>query len=319
MTSADQALPDPLEYVPCNLCGEDDADIVYPCTRMGTVVIGADEFQSSGDEPLADAMVRCRRCGLEYVTPRLNPAIVLEGYINAIDETFVSQAKGREITFARCLDIVAKHWGKAPGRILDVGTANGSFLKVARDAGWQVSGCEPNEWMERWCREHYDIDIVSGTIFDGRYGNNEFDIVTLWDVLEHTADPAAVLKECRRILKPGGLLFVNYPDIGAWISRTMGRKWVFLLSVHYYYFTRKTIRKILDKTGFEVKAIQPHFQTLELDYILFRASAYVAVIAKPLRSLCRAIGLGRWYVPYWVGQTLAVASKRDSRQGARQD
>src|SRR5207249_512598 len=125
-----------LEHVPCNLCGADNPVVIFPSRRTGEVKVGADEFRSSGDESLEDPLVRCGRCGLEYVTPRLNAAVVLEGYANSVDETFVSQAAAREQTFGRCLRIVQKFWRKPPGRILDVGTANGSFLKVAKDAGW---------------------------------------------------------------------------------------------------------------------------------------------------------------------------------------
>ena len=103
--------------------------------------------------------------------------------------------------------------------MLDVGTANGSFLKVAKDAGWDVAGCEPNLWMTEWCRKNYGITVTAGTLFDGHYRDEEFDIITFWDVLEHTADPMKNLQECMRILRPGGLLVLNYPDIGAWISR----------------------------------------------------------------------------------------------------
>ena len=298
-----------LEHVACNLCGADDPETIYPSQRQSRVELSPDEFRSSGDEPLHDPLVRCRRCGLQYVTPRLNSAVVIDGYANAVDETFVSQAAGRERTFFRCLDVVQKVWRKPPGRILDIGAANGSFLKVARDAGWEVSGCEPNRWMVEWCRQNYDLVLTAGTVFDGKYASASFDVVTLWDVLEHTPDPMAVLQECQRLLLPGGLLVVNYPDIGSLVARAMGRKWVFLLSIHYFYFTPTTIRRALHEVDMRPLIIKRHFQTLELDYILFRATPYAGVIAKTLRKLVNALRLGRQFVPYWVGQTLVIAQK----------
>lgn len=298
-----------LEHVACNLCGANDPLTILPSQRDGHVEISANEFRSSGDEPLVDPLVKCRQCGLEYVTPRLNHSVVLEGYAAAVDETFVSQAKARERTFARCLATVQSVWRKPPGRLLDVGTANGSFLKVARDAGWEVAGCEPNRWMGEWCRKNYGIPVTSGTVFDGHFSDESFDVVTLWDVLEHTPDPMTVLRECRRVLKSGGLLVVNYPDIGSWIARSMGRRWVFLLSIHYYYFTRRTIREALRRAQLEPLRIKPHFQSLEFEYILHRATPYAAFVAKPMRRLVIAVGAGKWQVPYWVGQTLVISRK----------
>jgi len=296
-----------LERVPCNMCGADETVLLYPSARGSEIELKHGEFRSSGDEPLQDPLVRCGLCGLIYVNPRINSNIVMNEYISSVDETFVSQSIGREKTFKRCLKIMQKAWDRSPGRILDVGTANGSFLRVAKDAGWAVSGCEPNKWMCRWCRENYGIRIDEGTLFDVRYQEKNFDVVTLWDVLEHTPDPMAVLRKCARLLRPGGLLVVNYPDIGSWIAHLMGRRWVFLLSVHYFYFTRKTIRLALTKAGFRVVRIKPHFQTLELDYILFRAIPYVGLAGKAVRSLVRFTGLEKIQIPYWMGQTLVIA------------
>jgi 2-polyprenyl-3-methyl-5-hydroxy-6-metoxy-1,4-benzoquinol methylase len=299
-----------LQSVVCNLCGADDAKVIYPSQRHGEAKVGTDEFRSSGDEPLIDPLVHCCRCGLKYVTPRLNPTTVLEGYAAAVDETFVSQAKARERTFTRCLDIMQALLGQRPGRLLDIGTANGSFLKVARDAGWDVAGCEPNRWMVEWCRRNYGIPVTAGTIFDGHYASESFDVITLWDVLEHTPDPMAVLRECHRLLKDGGLVVVNYPDIDSWIARVMGRKWVFLLSVHYYYFTPKTVRRALEQAALRPLKFKAHFQSLEFDYILQRATPYAPFLAQPLRRLVNALGLGKMDVPYWMGQTLVIARKQ---------
>jgi len=302
---------DQFETITCNICGSDHSTVIFPSARKeGGAKSG--EFRSSGDEPLADPLVRCTSCGFMYVNPRLKPGLVLDGYKSAVDEVFVSQAASRVRTFRRCLRIVQGAWGKAPGKILDVGTANGSFLKAARDAGWEVSGCEPSAWMGEWCRKNYGIDITPGTIFDIAAPNGSFDVITLWDVIEHTPDPKTVLERCSRLLKKGGLLAVNYPDAGSWITRLMGRKWVFYLSVHYFYYTRKTMRLALEKAGFEVLKMRPHFQSLELDYILFRASAYVGALAKVPRAVFARLGLGGLQVPYWIGQTMVIARKKQT-------
>lgn len=298
-----------LEDVHCNLCGANDPLVIYPGASNGAGDVDLQQFRSSGDEPLREPLVRCRVCDLVYVSPRLNSRVVLEGYERAVDETFVSQAAGREATFRRCLHVISSVWRRAPGRLLDVGTANGSFLKVARDAGWEIAGCEPSRWMCDWCQRHYGITVTQGQITDGRYSSESFDVVTLWDVLEHTADPMATLRECARVLRPGGLLVVNYPDYDSAVARLMGRKWVFLLSVHYYYFTPATIARALRQVGCSVVTRRRHLQWLELDYVLFRATPYLGAPGRWLRSIARVLRIGPRQVPYWMGQTLVVARK----------
>lgn len=298
-----------LESVPCNLCGADDFEIVYPPryseARPDEIL---KTFRSSGDEVLLDQLVRCKKCGLQYLNPRLKADVVLEGYGAGSDETFISQAAGRERTFAKSLKFI-EQFHPQRGRLLDVGTAGGSFLAVAKRSGWDVAGCEPNRWLCEWGNKHYGLNIVPGTIFDMKLPEAAFDVVTLWDVLEHTPVPKAVLKECARVLKPAGLLVVNYPDIHSSIARLMGRRWVFLLSVHLYYFTSETLKAMLNQVGFRQIARRTHWQTLELGYILFRMEAYLGGLARLLGRIVKALRLSRLQIPYWMGQMLVIAEK----------
>jgi 2-polyprenyl-3-methyl-5-hydroxy-6-metoxy-1,4-benzoquinol methylase len=294
------------EDVPCNLCGENEHEVVFPASRRGSVdLVG--EFKSSADRELTEQLVACSRCGLQYVTPRLHQDLILQAYGDGTDERFVSQARAREFTFARSLRRVEKHLG--PGRLLDVGTAGGSFLHVAAARGWEVAGCEPNHWMCEWGRAHYGVQIDAGTLEQQRYPDEAFDAVTLWDVLEHAGDPARLLVECRRVTRAGGLLVVNYPDVGSWAARMMGRRWVFFLSGHLYYFTRRTISELLRRTGFEVVEMRPHVQWLELEYLALRGEAVSALLSRRLRRLTGFLGLSQLLAPYWIGQTFVIARR----------
>ncbi len=298
-----------LENVVCNICGADDYKVIYPPRYdMAKPEELKQSFRSSGDEILVDQLVRCRQCGLQYLTPRIKQDIIIDAYSEGSDETFISQAEAREKTFEKCLDIIER-FASNRGKILDVGTAGGSFLKVAQSRGWQVTGCEPNRWLAEWGKRHYGIDIFPGTIFDMNLPRNNFDVVSLWDVLEHTPDPKKVLQECFRVLKPNGLLVVNYPDISSFVARLMGRKWVFLLSVHLYYFTLPTIKVMLEQAGFQVIKHRKHWQSLQLDYILFRMKPYLPILPDLGRKFAQIIGLRKAHVPYWVGQTLILARK----------
>ncbi len=298
-----------LETVICNLCGEDDYDVVHPpkyeLARPEEIL---NTFRSSGDEKLLDQLVRCNNCGFQYLNPRLRSDVVIEGYSQGSDEMFISQAAGRERTFAKSLKLIERH-KPTKGRLLDVGTAGGSFLAVAKRAGWEVAGCEPNRWLANWGNDKYGLDIQPGTIFDMQLEDASFDVVTLWDVLEHTPDPSKVLLECQRVLKPGGLLVVNYPDVDSLIGRLMGRRWVFLLSIHLYYFTVDTIRQMLSQTGFKLVKRRRHWQSLELGYILFRMQAYIAGLAKLGGKIVKGLRLEHLQIPYWMGQVLVLAEK----------
>jgi SAM-dependent methyltransferase len=266
-------------------------------------------FRSSGDEPLQDQMVRCARCGLLYVRPRLKWELILEGYQGAVDETFVSQAPFRERTFERCLrqiESMARPGGK---RVLDVGAAGGSFLAEARKRGYEPLGCEPSSWMCRFAAQHYGLALHPGTIFDMPVEESSVDLLTIFDVIEHTPDPRAVLERARGLLTPGGVLAVSYPDYGSLAARVMGKRWVFLLTVHLYYFTRTSIGDLLRRCGYEVAGFKPHLQTLEMGYVAQRAAPYLGPLGGVVTGAVEALGLARAPFRYWVGQTLVVARK----------
>ena len=303
-----------LEDVSCNLCESSDVRVLRPPLPV-TSADTADfvrTFSSSSDEPLKYRLVACRNCGLQYVSPRPRADAVVEGYAGGTDEQFVSQATGRELTFGKCLNLIEQVWNRPPGRLLDIGTGGGSFPFVASQRGWHAEGCEPNRWLCEWALKTYGLPIQPGTVFDQQYPSAAYDVVTLWDVLEHTPDPKTEIRETQRLLKEDGLLIINYPDIGSWIARLMGRSWVFLLDVHLYYFTRATIRKLLEDAGFDVIQIRPHFQRLGLGYVFQRATPYIGWPANLARRLLAGLGLADRQVPYWMGQTLVIARKKST-------
>jgi SAM-dependent methyltransferase len=298
------------ESVPCNLCGSEDLEIVYSARAdLERDPELADKFRASSDELLTQPLVRCRRCSLLFVNPRIAHSAMLDGYATGADPVYVSQMPSRVRTFARTITHIDRLFpGK--GRLLDVGTAAGAFLKAAKDDGWEAAGIEPNQWLAEWGRAEYGVTIHVGSIDQVALTPSSFDVVTLWDVIEHTPDPLHVLRRARGLLKPGGGVVVNYPDIGSWIARLMGRRWPFLSSVHLYYFTRETIRAALDRAGFDVIDIRPHLQRLTLGYIMSRGNVVSPELSRAGVRVVSTLGLGHREVPYWLGQTFVAARAR---------
>jgi SAM-dependent methyltransferase len=296
-----------LESVPCNLCQSTDLETVYDARAdLEKDAELAAKFRASSDELLTQPLVRCRQCSLLFVNPRIPAAAMLAGYAEGADPQYVSQMRPRVRTFAGALSHINR-LKPAKGHLLDVGTAAGAFLRAARDDGWEAMGIEPNRWLADWGRNAYGVPIQVGSIDDLSLPDGHFDVVTLWDVIEHTPDPLHVLRRTRQLLKQDGLLIVNFPDIGSWIARAMGRSWPFLSSVHLYYFTRETMQATLRKAGFETARLRPHVQRLELDYLFSRAAVVSPTLSRVGVSAVRRLKIGSCHVPYWLGQTWVAA------------
>lgn len=295
------------EEVPCNLCGSRNANIKYQGTTDQDTETLLKSYCASGNFVSKETLVECKDCGLIYTSPRLNRELILRGYTETEDPTYVSQAKGRILSFGRCLKAVEKFMKK--GVVLDVGAAAGFFLKVAKDNGWKTYGIEPSKFLSDYGNNNYGVGITCGTVETVPFFPEKMDVVTLWDVLEHTFDPKDVLKRCNRYLKEGGYIVVNYPNIANWMARLAGRHYWFILSVHLYYFVPKTIQKMLNETGFEVVSSRPHFQWLEFGYLAYRLEAYLPGPAKMLGKALKSLGLDKTLIPYFAAQTRVIARK----------
>lgn len=294
------------ETVPCNLCGSTEYVVKYYPTveefDPSTV------FGASNGIMGTQYVVKCLQCGLLYVNPRLKADFIVASYVQSSDELYASQAEGRERTFQRNLRIVERY---APdkGKILDVGAAAGFFMNVARKGGWEPYGVEPSKWLSKYGREKLGIDIQQGTLRETGYPDGFFDVVTMWDVLEHVTDPLGELREVRRILKKGGILIINYPDIGTWIAKLAGRHWWFLLSVHLTYFSSDTLKQMLGKAGFEPIRTAMHFQTLSLDHLIKMVGIYNQTISRVSHRIVRIFRLEELPIPYYASQTNMISRR----------
>ena len=304
------------EAIACPLCSEVRFSIVYPGTfpkkLSGDFLKNVD--RSSSDQTLFEQVVRCVACGLVYLNPRLKPGTIVGSYAEGEDSLFVKQDAFRIRTFTSALKHLRKkrffRFSKET-KALDIGCAGGAFLRAAKNLGISAVGVEPSKWLGEYARSQHGLDVRTGVLKDQSFPEKSFDLITLWDVIEHVPDPSAELLLISKLLKPGGLLVVNYPDFGSLPARVLGRKWPFLLSVHLVYYTRRTIRKQLRKAGFRIIDIRPHWQTLELGYILKRAGSYFALF-RFFAWLVEKLGLSSFPVRYWIGQTRVLARSYDS-------
>jgi len=298
------------ETISCPLCGADAFETVkesrYP-PSISPEEIGH-WFSASSDHLLLDQVVRCQSCSLAYVNPRLNSKLIIEGYAAAEDPVFAAQNDARILTFRKTLGGILKRLkiSGAGKRLLDVGCAGGAFPAAARDFGFDPIGVEPSRWMAEFGRRTYGLDIRDGILEKDTFPEHSFDVITLWDVIEHLPQPSDTLALIRTLLKPDGLLLVNFPDIGSLAARLLGERWPFWLSVHLLYYTRTTMTEQLRRTGFAPLWCQPCWQTLPLSYVAQRAVPYF----RPLSLLPRIVDglhVGKINFTYNMGQTLVVA------------
>ncbi len=139
----------------------------------------------------------------------------------------------------------------APGRLIEVGCGDGSFLDRMRSLGWGVEGVEMDEQAVRDAISRFGLNIHQGTMEQLNFAEAAYDAVVLRHVIEHVHDPVGLLKECFRVLRPGGLLVVITPNIKSLGHRRFGQDWLHLDPPrHLHLFSSTTLAVVARQAGF---------------------------------------------------------------------
>lgn len=201
---------------------------------------------------------RCEACGFGWVSPRLSEDELAALYS---DESYWTSAAPKDRgygdyradeelylrTFRRRLDRVLRD-GPSSGRALDVGCAAGFCLRALAERGFEVHGVEISPAIAP-----SDFPVHVGTLETSPYAPATFDLITMWDVIEHVVDFHALLRRARELLAPGGLLVLETQDISSVFARVLGRRWHhYKHAEHIYHFTPATLRRVLSDCGFAV-------------------------------------------------------------------
>jgi SAM-dependent methyltransferase len=200
------------------------------------------------------ALVRCA-CGMRMLDGIDEGAAMTANTETYGDETYNAWYRSmRDVLMQRYRNDVAEIEALTggPGRVLDVGCAYGWFLQAARERGWATAGVEVEDATASEARVA-GLDVFTGTLADAALPDGAFDVVGLWDVLEHVPDTDAFLAECRRVLKPGGILAINSPNVRSVMAAVAREDWSWLLlPQHIYHFTPRSMRQTLERRGFGV-------------------------------------------------------------------
>ncbi len=259
----------------CNLCGE----------RSHTPLF-------AGFHP---GIVQCDSCGLIF-----NAVMPLEEELASIytEEYFTSKDslqygytnyladRGNIVkTARRRLKDIEKL--RPSGSLLDVGCAFGFFMDVARERGWTVRGVEISEFAAEYAIGELGLDVVNHSADSWEYQTRSYDVITMWDLIEHLQDPAGTLVKLAGALKEDGILVLSTPDVESLPARLMGEKWLGwqLRNEHLYYFSHSTLERMLESAGLEVVRRMQIGKHVNFDLFADRLALYGKTYAALLRNL----------------------------------
>ncbi len=272
-----------LAWSPCPVCDTDGVD------RL---------FDKEGF-----SVVACRTCCVRYVNPRPTARCLNEWYRRTYfcegpnGTSGVQHLAHQEMKLATArlrLSLLDRFHAK--GRLVDLGCGGGFFVQAASACGWQALGLEPSETAARDARRNRQVRVIAGQLEHAPLAAGQFEVATMFDVLEHVESPRFCLGEVKKLLRPSGMVVVETPNMAGWVPRAMGAShpWV-RPPEHLTYFTPTTLRRLLESTGFRVRHLQAGCRkVLTIEYVVALmettnpslAAAIRGTLGR-LRSLCR--------------------------------
>jgi len=249
-------------FIPCDLCGAENPRFVLESPGL--------------DGPL----VECVKCNFRYVGKRRSGLTFgteepgeTEKKIRAANTQFRNLRLEEEHRLALLnahwrLDLIRKR--RSGGKLLEIGCARGDFLSIAREA-FDARGVEPNPDLADSASRVAPVyrDIIERTPWTG------FDVIATFHVIEHVDSPRGFVEAAAQRLNPGGLLVIETPNIDSMPFHFLKAKWRQFIPEHYYFFTPRTMTRLLVDQGLKVENCTSIGKHASLDLITNRLSRYL--------------------------------------------
>jgi 2-polyprenyl-3-methyl-5-hydroxy-6-metoxy-1,4-benzoquinol methylase len=241
---------------------------------------------------LKNDLLRCQKCGLIFVWPQKQPENIKKIYnsnyfknknSNSIGyKNYVKDRPNIIKTFEKRLKKIEKLSGKK-GKVLDIGCATGFFLQAARDSGFDPFGVEISEYASQIAKENLGQEkIFTGAMAEANFPGNYFNLITMWDCIEHLPNPSQELSIIYKSLCPGGLLVLTTPNANSLAHKIFRDKWMgYKDEEHLYYFSDKNICLLLQLAGFKIIKKENVGKFVPMAVFLQRLSLY----SKPLSAI----------------------------------
>jgi len=201
-----------------------------------------------------EPFVQCKSCQLVLINPRPVFKQVLNTYTDDYSRAYARKADKKIRRSLKRIKLASKGLSDK-GRWLDVGCSAGFVVKAANDCGFDGWGVDVEPWGIKYGSEQLELDnLYEGMLEEQDFPDAHFQVISLYDVIEHVPDLNRLVSELSRLLMPAGIIDIVTPDIGHWrVTKPLSEWKEIKPSEHLYYFSDKTLDRLLQKHGLQIK------------------------------------------------------------------
>jgi 2-polyprenyl-3-methyl-5-hydroxy-6-metoxy-1,4-benzoquinol methylase len=298
----------------CPVCEQDNYDYRFRPSR------------SSGP------IVQCKECGFVYVNPiETSKSLIQEGPVlggrptrllessnpddiegsweQPIIEEYIGELSAKQLNAQEALTHI-NDLARTRGALLDIGCFCGVFLSVAARQEWDCYGLEPLVMPAIYARGHFGLRVTTDTLRDSTYPLEFFDIVTAFQVFEHLVDPAGEVARIRRILKPGGLVVIEVPNIDTAMVRLLGPRHRHFVEDHVSFFSASTLSRLLKRMGFHVRRIYNPIRVQSLQHLTWWVGEYSQALGDYLGRVLSRFHLDSKAISVNLGDIVTVIAEK---------
>ena len=278
---------------------------------------------------------RCEHCGMVFITQIEDArALIFEGPANdAQHERLLKSSNLRDLADCWEMGLLPSKEAEWPAlrvnatehlqrmetyltadqrSVLDFGCGWGFFLAAAKERGWRAHGLEPLPGHAVYARGKFGLDVLTDTLREDSFAPDSFDAVTAFQVFEHIPDPVGDVQRLHRLLKPGGLILIEVPNIATWSVSLMKGRHRHFVQDHLNFFSAETLSDLLARQGFKILTSYQPTRRMSYRHLvsIWGQRVLPSPLAKAAQTVTQKIGLWDESLRVNLGDIVAVLARK---------
>ena len=248
--------------------------IDFSCTEKNSLNID--------ESPLKPNLFICKNC--KIIFSEFNDVKFEQKYSDVVDNLYIDQIDYKKLYFKNLIKKIKGELSKKKD-ILEIGSYYGAFGSEVVDYVNTYTGIEMSNHAVNFAREKYKLNVHNKNVEDHFKESKNYDLIVMFDVMEHFDDPIKIIKSCNKKLNKDGVLIFSTMNMDSFVARFLGKRYPWIMLMHKFYFTNKSLKKILKENNFDLYKIKYDTRIISIEYLLDKIQIHFPYFRKVLNFI----------------------------------